>query len=271
MQSGVTVSIQIGLGFLIKNETGLILGFLSGQMISVLLLVKKFCGKGEYRVGVPDFSKFTSLARKYKGLLFFSAPSEFINTLINQAPALLLQKFAGISYVGNFSFSQRLLGLPQTVLSSAIVEVFRQKASSEYHNTGNCRAIFIKTLKTLTVLAAVPFLFVVLFSPAIFEWVFGAHWREAGRVAQVLSIMYFFRFIISPLTYVYTIAGKFKEDFVMHILMLALIYAAFYIGDYFGIDDHNLIWTYSICYSAFYLVYLCRSFQLSKLKNEQSV
>jgi len=267
IQSALTVIIQIALGLLIKNETGLLVGFIGGQIISALLLLQKFYVKNETGIGFPQLSTFKEFAYKYRGLLFFSAPSEFINTLINQSPVFLLQRFAGISYVGNYNFSQRLLGMPQTLLSSAIVEVFRQKAALEYHNNGDCRPIFMKTLKALSAISLVPFLILFLFAPSLFAFIFGEQWREAGVISQMLGILYLFRFIISPLTYVYTIAGKFKEDFVMHILLLMATLGSFYVGSLFVHDDKYLLLIYSIAYASFYLIYLYRSYQLSKKHN----
>lgn len=263
IQSISTVVIQIGLGLLIPNETGLLVGFIAGQALSAGLLVWRFYINKEHSIGVPQFSQFRGYAIKYKGLLFYSAPSEFINTFVNQSPVLLLQQFAGISAVGYFNFSQRLLGLPQTVLSSAIVEVFRQKAASEYSTKGNCRPVFLKTAKALILISIVPFLILFFFAPQIFAFVFGENWREAGVISQYLGVLFFFRFIVSPLTYVYTIAGRYREDFIMHILMMLVIFGSFYIGATVLNTDRQLILSYSLCYSFFYLIYFFRSYQLT--------
>jgi len=264
LQSILTVVIQISLGLLLRNETGLLVGFISGQLISAALLVWRFHGQGENGIGKPKTSTFKAFAIKYKGLLFFSTPSEFMNSLINQSPVFFLQKFAGISAVGNFNFSTRLLGMPQTLLSTAIVEIFRQKATSEYNNSENCRPIFVKTLKALSLISALPFLVIFIFSPVIFAWAFGEQWREAGVIAQILGILYLFRFIISPLTYVYTIAKHYKEDFVMHIVLLVVTVGSFYLSNLWNGDGKQMILIYSLSYSAVYLIYLSRSYQLSK-------
>jgi len=264
LQSLLTVIIQIGLGLLIRNETGLLVGFIGGQVISAGLLMWRFYVDGENGIGNPKGSTFKGFAIKYKGLLFFSTPSEFMNSLINQSPVFFLQKFAGISAVGNFNFSTRLLGMPQTLLSTAIVEIFRQKATVEYNKSENCRPIFVKTLKALTLISALPFLVIFVFSPDIFAWAFGEQWREAGVIAQILGILYLFRFIISPLTYVYTIAKHYREDFVMHIVLLLVTVGSFYLANLWNGDGKQMVLIYSLSYSAVYLIYLSRSYQLSK-------
>lgn len=271
IQAIVTVTIQIVLGLLIKNETGLMTGLLFGQFFSAFLLVMEFYFKHKiFHIGEPDFSKFREIANKYRNLALYSTPSEFINNFINQTPIFFLQKFGGASYVGNFTFTQRFLGLPQQFLSSAIVDVFKQKASEAFNQNGNCRLIFIKTLKALTGLAFLPLLVAIFFAPQIFSFVFGDKWIMAGIFAQFLSILFFFRFIVSPLSYVYFIAGKMKEDLALHLLFFVVTSLAFYFGNTFFSDKKYLVLAYSITYSGVYIIYLIRSYLFSKGKTVSS-
>ncbi len=270
IQALLTVAVQITLGILIKNETGLLVGLLLGQSISVFLLLYAFFNSGEFGIGVPNRKAFKNIAVKYKGLLFYGTPSDFINNLINQTPIFLLQKFAGISYVGYYNFTQRFLGLPQQFISSAIVDIFKQKASYSYSHFGNCREVFVKTFKALSMLAILPFIVIFFFAPSLFSFVFGQQWYTAGIFAQFLGIMFFFRFIVSPLSYVYILANKLKEDFLLHILFLVLTTASFYISNYFFDRKDMMILTYSLTYSFVYLIYLVRSYSFSrgpKVKN----
>lgn len=266
LQAALTVVVQITIGLLINDESGLMLGLLAGQLISVVLLLLSFRKRPDAALGRPDTDRFRSIAKQYKSLLFYSTPSEFINNLINQTPIFLLQKFGGLSYVGSYNFTQRFLGLPQQFLSTAIVEVFKQKASASYNTQGNCRDVFVKTFKMLTLLAIIPFSIIVLFAPPLFAFVFGEEWREAGVFAQFLSVLFFFRFIVSPLTFVYVIAGRLREDFWLHILFLVLTTLAFIVGDRFISDKTYLILVYSFSYTFVYLIYLVRSYQFSKGK-----
>jgi O-antigen/teichoic acid export membrane protein len=264
IQALITAIVQIVIGLLVKNETGLLIGLLLGQSLSVLLLLRVFFNTGEFGIGKPDTREFKKIAGQYKRLLIYSTPSDFINNLINQTPIFLLQKYAGVSYVGYYNFTQRFLGLPQQFLSSAIVDVFKQKASYNYSQYGNCREVFVKTFKVLSLIAIIPFVIIILFAPSLFSFAFGQQWYNAGIFAQFLGIMFFFRFIISPLTYVYIIAGKMKEDFVLHIAFLVLTTASFYISNLLFENKNFMILIYACTYSIVYLVYLIRSYKFSK-------
>jgi O-antigen/teichoic acid export membrane protein len=274
IQALFTLAVQLVVGLMLKDETGLLLGLLTGQMVASGLLFFKFTGNRQYAVNKPERELFKELAIRYKSLLFYSTPSEFINTLINQTPLFLLQKFGGLSYVGSYNFTQRILGLPQQFISSAIVDVFRQKAASAYQETGNCRIVFLKTAKALAILGILPFGFLVFAAPSLFAFVFGGQWREAGVFAQFLCILFFFRFSVSPLSYMYIVAGKLKEDFLLHILFLIVTTAAFFVGNLIFEDKRKLILVYSIAYSCVYVIYFFRSYQFSngasKKKDETS-
>lgn len=260
-QALATICVQLVFGFLFKNETGLLLGLLTGQLLSVLLLLKKF--GFVFKDWLSNWSAQLKIFKEFKNLLFYSTPSEFINNVINQTPIFLLKELGNISFVGSYNFTNRLLGIPQQFFSSAVIEVFKQKASEDYHNNGNCRGIFIKTFKILLALAVIPFLGLAILSPYVFEIVFGPKWVEAGIFAQYLSLLFLFRFSISPLTYVYYIAGKQREDFLLHILFLIVTTASFFLGDFLFSDKRLMILCYSISYSSIYILYFIRSYQFS--------
>lgn len=264
IQAVLTAMVQIILGIFIKNETGLLLGLLTGQFVSVWLLIRKFGGDKQFGIGLPTLHSFKPIAREYKNLLIYSTPSEFINNFINQTPIFLLQKFGGISYVGSYNFTTRILGLPQQFLSSAIVDVFKQKASASYNQIGNCRDIFLKTLKALSLAGIIPFGILMVFAPVIFTFVFGAQWKLAGIFAQFLGVMYYFRFVVSPLSYVYVIARRFREDFFLHIFFLAITTMSFYLANFLYEDKKMLILFYSLGYCLAYVITFFRAYSFSK-------
>lgn len=263
-QALLTVGVQISFGLLYKDGRGLMIGFLVGQFISAAFLVYTFSiRKTQYSIGRPSLNDLRPIAVKHKKWLIYLTPTDFINSFINQSPIFLLQILAGPSYVGSFLFTQRFLSLPQQYISNGIVDIFKQKASEAYHRDGNCKILFLKTFKLLSSIAFIPFLVSVFFGPQIFTFVFGDKWAQAGIFAQYLSILFFFRFIISPLTYVYFIVGRLKEDFLLHLLFLVVTTVSFYITSLMTENKNMLILAYSISYSAIYIIFFLRSYKFS--------
>lgn len=264
-QALISVSMQITLGLLYHGATGLLIGLLAGQLTSTLILL--------FQVWQDDkalFLKYIKLnsmrnmAISHRLFAFYLLPADFINAFNNQVPSLLLTKLAGISEVGKYNFTQRILGLPSSLISSSLVDVFKQRAISDYNSLGNCRAIYVKTFKTLSFLGFFPLLVILLAAPDIFDLVFGAVWREAGEYAQILSVMFYLRFVISPLSYVYYIAGRQKEDFVLHVIMLVGTACSLYLGYLLFKSPKYMMLFFSVSYSFIYLIYLFRSYTFAK-------
>jgi O-antigen/teichoic acid export membrane protein len=108
----------------------------------------------------------------------------------------------------------------------------------------------------------VPFALLIFFGPDLFQLVLGRQWGEAGAMASALSIMFAMRFTISPLTYMYYIAGKQREDFVIHLLMLVAGFLSFYCAQqYYPGDSIRALWIYGGAYALIYIFYFFRSYQ----------
>lgn len=204
--------------------------------------------------------------KKYISFPKFVLFSEFINNFINYIPVFLLSKLTGPATVGLYNMSTRMLGIPITTVSSAIGEVFRQKAAKEYNETGSCRPTFLKTFKTLALLSIAPFIVLIFWGGDIFGFIFGERWRQAGEFTQILGLMFYFRFVVSPLTYLYYIAGRQKEDFLLHILMLALGFLSILAAWYFYGTEEKMLLFYALAYVLIYLIYFVRSLSFTVKK-----
>ncbi|MCD4811910.1 oligosaccharide flippase family protein [bacterium] len=245
------------------KDVGLIVGYMGGTFIATILLYYK--NKSRLNIGekfhtlIPDIKK--QLVR-YKKFPIFNLPATFVNLSANQVPQLLLITF-GQAVVGNFALSQKVLGSPVTLFSTSISHVFRERASSDYRNKGNCEAIFVKTFKSLFLISIIPFILIFVFAPMLVPIVFGAEWVTAGIYIRALSLMYLFKFTVSPLTYVIIVAEKQNLNLLLMILLFACTTFAVWLGIERG-DAMLAVGAYSIAYSSIYLLFLLISYKLSK-------
>ena len=161
-----------------------------------------------------------------------------------------------------------MLGLPIQLIGGAIAEVFKQRASQDFNEMGDFNRIFMKTLKTLVSISIIPFMTLILFSQELFEFAFGAEWREAGILAQILGVLFVLRFVVSPLSYSFIIANRLKEDMLWHIWMLISNLLIFLIGFNYYNDYKTVMWLFVANYSLIYVIYIIRSMKFSKgIKN----
>src|SRR5690606_13520981 len=131
-----------------------------------------------------------------------------------QMPVFFLNLYFGSAITGFFSLMKWVLDAPVTLISSSVLEIFRQQASDQLLKVGNCRQLFIATTKRLLYLSILPFLAVFIFSPYFFQKYFRDSWYVAGEYARIFSLYYFFKFITSPLTYIFYLVQKQKLDFI---------------------------------------------------------
>jgi len=190
----------------------------------------------------------------------FSLPSNLLNALCAQMPLFLIGMRHGAVAAGLYALTQRVLAAPVSLLASSVLEVFKRESVHEFQTHGHCSHAYRYTFKALSMLGAGPALVLLLFSPALFAWVFGASWRPAGELAQILAPLCFLNFIASPLSYVFFVAGKQQIDLIWQVTLFATTLCAFLMP---GTLQQNVLW-YAIGYSVLYLVYLHLSWQISQ-------
>ena len=245
------------------KSIGLIVGYMVGTLVAMvcLFIYNRKTLKLDFKKSNLYLGIFKVLKR-YKNFPFANLPAMLVNLLANQIPQLLLNTF-GQAIVGYFAMSQKVLGSPVTLFSTSVSHVFKERASSDYRNKGNCRPIFVKTFKSLFLISIVPFILLFIFAPMIVPIIFGAEWVEAGVYIRALTLMYFFKFTVSPLSYVVVIAERQKLNLFLQIILLILTAGSIYYGIYKNNPLSSVIF-YSISYSLVYLVFLFISYKLSK-------
>ncbi len=256
--------VSISVGLINDSVLGLFLGLLTSQIIPPIVLLIGLTRKEDLGLKYFDFDFIKSKAKAYRDFPLYNMPSEFINRFTNQLPVFMLSTYAGTGVVGVYNLCVRMLGLPIQLMGGAIAEVFKQKASQDFNEMGSFNQIFVKTLKTLAGISIIPFVILIVFAPDVFEFVFGTEWREAGVFAQILGVLFVFRFIVSPLSFSFIIANKLREDMFWHIWMLISNLLIFFIGFNFFTDYKIVLGLFAINYSLIYMIYIIRSFTFSK-------
>ena len=260
----IVPAISIFIGLLSHSSLGLFIGLFSGQIFPSLFMWWQLSKSHSFGLGSLDLKDVKRMGLKYINFPKFGLPAEFINRFSNQLPILMLSHFAGAGFVGAYSLSVRILGLPIQLLSSSINEVFRQRASKDYNSSGNCKPIFIKTFKTLIILAIIPTLFISIYGPKIFVFFFGSNWVQAGVFSQLLAFLFFMKFCVSPLSFVSVLANKLHFGLVMDIVTFSMSFLMLYIGLKIY-KDYNLgILLYSLGYGLLYLITFAMSYYFSK-------
>jgi O-antigen/teichoic acid export membrane protein len=199
-------------------------------------------------------------AVRYQRFAQYALPADLLSTLASQSPLLFLDDVAG----GLYAFVQLVLGAPISVVSGSVLDAFKDRAARDYREKGNFADIFDKIARTLVLVSAGPTLLLLTLGPPIFGLVFGADWQEAGLFAQLLAVMYFLKLFVSPLSYSYFIVERQREDFVLHVLVLAGTVGGLWLGIRYFDSGRVAVALYSAVYSAAYVLYFFRSRSFSR-------
>lgn len=262
-RSAFSSFLSIGFAFTLLKTGGLIIADTVGQIAAGLFVFFKSLKRDKDKLQFISGRSMIIQSKRYIHFPKFNIISGLFEKGSGQLPVILLSSFFGTSISGFFSFSQRIIAAPGALIGSSVGDVFRQEVSIEFIEKGNCRNTFLELLKLLVLLAIIPFLVVFLFAPFLFSFIFGAEWQIAGEYAQIMTVMFFLSFIVSPLSNMFIIAEKQKIDLIMQIVLFGFVLLSFIIGYNFFNNPKVTILIYSIIYCIKYCVELYLSYRFS--------
>jgi O-antigen/teichoic acid export membrane protein len=114
-------------------------------------------------------------------------------------PHLVLGSAFGPAALGHFAMAERVVAMPTQVVSTAVGDVFRQRASARYLSDGDFSTLAERTLLTMGALAIIPFAIAIVLAPWAFTVLLGPDWTASGHVAQILLIGEIFGFVVNPI------------------------------------------------------------------------
>jgi len=189
-----------------------------------------------------------------------SLPADSINTAAAQLPLLIVGSRFGAEVAGHLALTLRVLAAPVALLGSSVLDVFRRTGSESWRARGHCRDEFGRTFRVLATGAALVGFLLAVTAEALFAWLFGETWRASGTMALWLLPMFGLRFVASPLSYVFYMAGKQQADLVWQCVLLAMTLATLWLPA----THAAALQAYSWGYSAMYVLYLAMSYRYSR-------
>lgn len=166
------------ISLLIANATS---HFLRWLMLSIIR-------RGLTTVTVHTKSTPLSVAIKHKDFVLFRAPQEIISAASMSLPLIILGGQYGAVVVGLYGLAMRVLSVPSLIIGQSLGTVFYPRICQSVERGENVQKLIMKMTAVLALGGAVPYGIVIAFGPDIFEFVFGAQWRDCGGYAQWLAL-----------------------------------------------------------------------------------
>lgn len=260
-QAGSVTGIQIVVGLAMPTALSMALAHGAGVAVGVLMsswrlpLSLDGLPRGPALRGAAG--GFLSRQRRFPAL---SLPADSVNTAAGQLPLLIVTSRFGPDIAGLLSLTLRMVGGPLAVLGSSVLDVFRRRSAATFRATGQCRAEYMQTFKVLglgSIAVAVP---LAIFAEPIFALAFGERWRMSGVIAFWMLPMFALRFVASPLSYMFYVAGKQHVDLFWQVGLLGMTLLTLLLPAHYA----AALQLYSAGYAGMYCIYLVLSYRFSK-------
>ncbi len=254
LKSIVLAIVQLSVGLMKSGASGLITGSIISNMVANMKLAQNIL-KDKILISKIRKVKIIALAKKYKDFPKYNLISDLSNTLTLQIPFFVIPKVFNISISGYFFFAQKMISMPSLLIANSISQVFFEKISENNKNNIKNMPIFLNILKKLLMLSLPISIFIYLFSPTIFEIIFGKEWRISGEISQYLAIIFFFTFIVSTLSITLVSYNKLKFLAIWQYLYLFSSVAFFFFVYYLELEFNIFLEYYVLHQVVLYLIY----------------
>ena len=206
------------------------------------------------------------VARIYKEYPLYIYWGNVINIFSNNLPAAMLPALGfAMNYVGFYTYSLIVLDIPIRMLGAGVSSVFLQKATElSDKRREELPLLTWKLFKGIFWISILISVIIYLTGELVYAWLLEEKWREAGMLAEILVLFYFFRMISSPISSLYHVLRKEREFFAFQLLLTAVRFGALLIGSYLTANFLELMTIYSAANALLYLLFCIRIFGLIK-------
>ena len=261
IQNGTMGLSNIGLGLLNTGVFGLIAGLIFGQILAIYKLITVTLLHDKKIYNQISSLKIIALAKKYIQFPKYDILAAFSNVASQQIPHILFNVLFSSTIAGYFYLTQRMMSMPVNLISSAVLDVFKEQASKDFKKEGNAKKIYTVTFKKLFLLSIIPSVIIYVYSIDIFIILFGNNWSVAGEYAQILVPMLFLRFISNPLSFMFYIGEKQKLNLILQFFTFMGVLLSFYISN----TATEVVQYLTIVFSVFYMLQLYLSAKIAGL------
>lgn len=258
---------KIGFGVFKMFGNGLVLGDLLGKIFSAVLCTFRALRLERNSFSAIKFSRFKEVKKKYSNFPRFLMPDQLLNNVGSSIHIFFIGAYFNNAELGFISMSASLLTVPVTVISSAIKDVFRQRAQEEFSETGSCRPTYIKLLKPIVVFGVLAFIPGYFLLPHVFSVFLGPQWLKAGEYSQILLPMFLLNFISMSLGGVLVIANKTKISLYWQIYTIIVTIISFVVGIFVFGNIKDTLYCFMVARTSAYLLYMFLSFYYSNKEN----
>ena len=194
----------------------LLLGHVMGQSAGTVNLARPALTSESFKQ--VSWAGIKRAVNRYRRFPLFTTWSGLFNVAGHKLPPLLFASLFGVAAAGLYALSHRILSIPASLVGSAIAKVFLS-LGAEAHRGQRLSSMYQTVQEKLIQIGLPPMFILIVTGPDLFAFLFGEEWREAGVIAQWLSISMFASFLVSPLSMIFTILEKQSVGLLLQVIL----------------------------------------------------
>lgn len=263
-QASATSACRLLLGAIGVGGNGLVASDLIGRSLVSIRCAVAFWKTDKVYLFVQSFARIRAAANQHSRVAKFLLPDQLVSVLGGSLHVVILGTAFGAESLGYVSVVSSALYAPITVVSSAVKDVFRQRAAVEYVRDGSCRATYRRLMLPLIVIATLGFGTFYAVAPSMFPVIFGRKWAVASDFARILTPMFFFNFVSMSLGGVLVIAERSDVSLAWQVSGLIVTGAALAVGAFIFKQLTTALWLMSLVRAASYAAYMVLSYHYAQ-------
>ncbi|MEX2310736.1 MAG: oligosaccharide flippase family protein [Pirellulales bacterium] len=246
---------QVGAGLFGAGSLGLMVGDVVGQICCAGALSRRY-----WQTSLAALAKVTPhgvmrAAARYWRFPALSSWAALLNTAGLHLPLILVAIFYDLEVAGWLALSQRILGMPITLLSNSVAKVYLSECARLRHDSPErLSRLFWKTLIFQIAIAGLLVLCVAIPAPLVCGAVFGAKWQTTGWCVLILSPMFAAKLVASTLGSTLDVFEKQGLHIFRELVRLALIASTLVAAAWLQLEPLAALAVLSIASSVAYCV-----------------
>lgn len=259
-QSFIGNGTMIFSGFIGIGEIGLIIGGILKTGAGAHNLLRLFFINQKRNLRYINMELMILSLKKFKKFPLFLAPSEFFKKMSSHVSTIGISILFGAKAVGSYGITLTILSIPSGLIGTAVGNVFFvEVAKSGKNEPQKIKDLSNKLLRKLIVIGIFPLIIILIFGPVIFELVLGDKWREAGVLSRPIAVMTFMTFIFSPVSRVFEVFDKQKDQMFLNFFQVILVTLVFTVSYVFSLSSTFTITISCLVVSLLYLLIFVRA------------
>lgn len=184
VRSGSTVVGQFL--FLALPQYGLIFGALAGVLAAAFVAVLDFFKNRRSLDAIAwGVESLVKVARKYKSFPLYGVPQGWLASLSWNGMPILLARFGGLDFAGQYWVAYRLIITPVALLNGA----YRQAVLPSLRGGGEAAVrLVLKHTIAIACCLVFPVFLIFVYGSQVFRAAIGSEWAEAGEIMSWMAI-----------------------------------------------------------------------------------